>query len=250
MSRYFIELSFKGTRYHGWQQQPNATSVQAVIETALKTLARESIKTTGAGRTDAGVHARIYVAHFDSDHQAFDDKAGFIYNLNALLPNDIAIHDIYRVSSDAHARYSALSRTYEYTISPVRDPFDVEFSWHYSVPLDLDAMNSVAGKLKDYADFTSFSKLHSQVKTNICHISEAAWRIRDQKLVFIIRADRFLRNMVRALVGTMVDVGRGKISQGDFIKILEGRNRNLAGLSAPAEGLALVAIEYPEDIRI
>jgi tRNA pseudouridine38-40 synthase len=249
MNRHFIELAFKGTQYHGWQRQRNATSVQGIVEEALMTLTRESIKTTGAGRTDTGVHARYYTAHFDSDHELFGNKAGFVYKMNALLPQDIVIHDIYPVLPDAHARYSALSRTYEYTISQVRDPFDLGFSWHYPVPLDCDIMNKVSAMLGDYDDFTSFSKLHSNAKTNICHIYEAVWTIRDDKLVFVIRADRFLRNMVRALVGTMVDAGRGKISGDDFFRILEGRNRNLAGVSAPPEGLSLVAIEYPAGIK-
>ena len=249
MNRYFIELAFKGTKYHGWQRQRNATSVQGIVEETLMTLTRESLKTTGAGRTDTGVHARYYVAHIDSAHEMFDNRAGFIYKMNALLPQDIAVQDVYRVAPGAHARYSALSRTYEYTISLTRDPFDVEFSWYYPVPLDRAVMNQVAGRLRDYDDFTSFSKLHSNARTNICHIAEAIWEIRGDKLVFVIRADRFLRNMVRALVGTMADVGRGKISGDDFYRILEGRNRNLAGFSAPPEGLSLVAIEYPAAIK-
>jgi tRNA pseudouridine38-40 synthase len=250
MNRYFIELSFKGTRYHGWQQQPNAVSVQAQIEEALKKLVRENIRITGAGRTDTGVHARHFVAHIDCDHSVLHDRTRFLYKMNALLPSDIAIHDIYPVRSDAHARYSALSRTYEYTISTAKDPFELDFSWNYSVFLDVSAMNHAAGMLLHVTDFTSFSKLHSNVRTNTCHIREAEWNVRGSKLVFRIRADRFLRNMVRALVGTLVDVGRGKISREEFNGILEGRNRNLAGVSAPAEGLALVAIEYPQDIRI
>ena len=250
MSRYFIELSFKGTNYHGWQLQPNAITVQALIEAALKTLTRESIKTTGAGRTDAGVHAQFYVAHFDSECQIFDNKPDFIFKINALLKKDIAIQDIYRVLPNAHARYSALSRTYKYTISLIKDPFDVECSWYYSASVDLAAMNQSAGRLKDYIDFTSFSKLHSNAKTNICHIQEAVWTIHEHKLTFTIRADRFLRNMVRALVGTMIDVGRGKLSQTDFIRILAGKNRSIAGFSAPAEGLSLICVEYPKDIKI
>lgn len=249
MNRYFIELAFKGTQYHGWQRQRNATSVQGVVEETLMTLTRENIKTTGAGRTDTGVHARYFAAHFNSDHEGFGNKPGMLYKMNALLPQDIVIHDIYPVLPDAHARYSALSRTYEYTIRRNRDPFDAGFSWHYPVPLDREIMNQVASRLRDYDDFTSFSKLHGNVKTNICQIHEAAWITRDDRLVFVIRADRFLRNMVRALVGTMVDVGRGKISGDDFFSILEGRNRSLAGFSAPPEGLSLVAIEYPEGIK-
>lgn len=250
MSRYFIELSFKGTAYHGWQKQGNASSVQAVLESVLKTLTRESIKTTGAGRTDAGVHARFYVAHFDCDHPLFESKRDSVYKVNALLPHDIAISDIYPVLPDAHARYSALSRTYEYTVSRIKDPFDFESSWYFPVPLDLDAMNHSAGSLLNYSDFTSFSKLHGNAKTNICRIFEATWSLLDHRVIFLIRADRFLRNMVRALVGTMIDVGMGKLGQDDFIRIIEERNRSSAGNSAPPEGLSLVHVQYPDDIRL
>ena len=250
MSRYFIELSFKGTRYHGWQMQPNAASVQTEVEAALAVLARERVKTTGAGRTDTGVHARYFVAHFDGDLPFFDLRDTFVYKMNALLPSDIAILDIYPVLPTAHARYSALSRTYAYTISLIKDPFDAGLAWHYAARFDLSVMNRIAALLKDYTDFTSFSKLHTQVSTNTCHIEEAFWRIDDHRLVFTIRANRFLRNMVRALVGTMVDAGLGKISREDFIRIVEGRNRSLAGFSAPAEGLSLIAVEYPKGIRI
>jgi tRNA pseudouridine38-40 synthase len=249
MNRYFIELSFRGTRYHGWQNQPNAASVQAEVEAALAILAREKIKTTGAGRTDTGVHARYFVAHFDGTAALFSERDTFVYNMNALLPADIAILDIYPVTPGAHARYSALSRTYEYTISLRKDPFDEGLSWYHAASYDLSAMNEVAGLLSTFTDFTSFSKLHTQVKTNICYVEEAAWKMTGHKVIFTVRANRFLRNMVRALVGTMVDVGRGKISREDFIAIFEGRNRNLAGFSAPAEGLSLVAIQYPATIR-
>jgi tRNA pseudouridine38-40 synthase len=250
MNRYFLELSFKGTHFHGWQIQPNAPTVQSHVEEALVILTRKRVKTTGAGRTDTGVHARYFVAHLDSDCQLFNNRSDFLYKINALLPPDIAINNIYSVMPNAHARYSALSRTYEYTISQVKDPFDTEFSWHYSVPLDLTAMNQSAGILPNYTDFTSFSKLHSNAKTNICHIDQAVWSMNGTKVVFHIRADRFLRNMVRAMVGTLTDVGRGKLSQSEFIGILEGRSRSLAGFSAPAEGLALIAIEYPLNIKV
>jgi tRNA pseudouridine38-40 synthase len=250
MERYFIELSFKGTSYHGWQLQPNATSVQAILDAALRVLTHEDIKTTGAGRTDTGVHARYYVAHFDTETLILKDKAIFIYKLNALLPRDIAIQNIYKVVPGAHARFSAQSRTYEYTISLVKDPFDIGFSWYHATSVDMAAMNESAALLKSYTDFTSFSKLHSNAKTNICHVEDAYWMRHGDKLIFVIRADRFLRNMVRALVGTLVDVGRGKISQDDFIGILEGRNRKLAGFSAPAEGLSLIAIQYPGNIGL
>jgi len=249
MNRYFIKLSFKGTHYHGWQFQLNAVTVQSLVEQSLRILSQTNIKTTGAGRTDTGVHARSFVAHFDSDCKLFENKPDFLYKINALLPPEIAIHDVYRVVPNGHSRYSAISRTYEYIINRIKDPFDTDLSWQYSVPLNLEAMNQSAGMLKNHTDFTSFSKLHSSTKTNVCHIEEALWVIQGTKLIFRIRADRFLRNMVRALVGTLVEVGRGKLSQSDFIAIIEGRNRNLAGFSAPAEGLSLISIEYPQNIK-
>jgi tRNA pseudouridine38-40 synthase len=250
MARYFIELSFKGTVFHGWQLQPNATSVQEAVNKALTTLIGESIITTGAGRTDTGVHARFYAAHFDTESNIPANRNDFLYKINALLHQDIAIQDLYPVKTDAHARYSAISRTYIYTINRDKDPFVQEFSWHYSVPLDLIAMNKASTELLTFNDFTSFSKLHSDVKTNNCKLSEASWSAVGNHLLFTITGDRFLRNMVRSIVGTMVDIGRGKLNLRDFIKIVEGKNRNLAGPSAPAQGLSLVHITYPDDIRI
>jgi tRNA pseudouridine38-40 synthase len=245
MSRYFIELCFKGTNYHGWQVQSNASTVQSILESVLKTLTRENLKTTGAGRTDAGVHARIYTAHFDSDCPLFENKGDSLHKINALLPEDIAVHDVYRVVPDAHARFSALSRTYEYSISLIKDPFELQTSWYYPLHLDIEALNLSAQTLLQHIDFTSFSKLHSNTKTNICHIYEAGWHQYDHQLKFRIRADRFLRNMVRAIVGTMVDIGRGKLSQENFIRIIETKNRSMAANSAPAAGLTLIDIAYP-----
>jgi tRNA pseudouridine38-40 synthase len=250
INRYFIEISFRGTNYHGWQLQPNASSVQAEVEGALSTLTQEDIKTTGAGRTDTGVHARFFVAHFETNSFLPDNRIDFLYKINSLLPQDIAIHSVYPVRPDAHARYSASSRTYVYTISRVKDPFNVDISWRYTGPLNIAAMNQAAGKLMDYTDFTSFSKLHSDVKTNACYIYEAAWSTNGDQFIFTIRGNRFLRNMVRSIVGTMIDLGRGKIDLNDFIRIVEGKNRCLAGFSAPAQGLALVNVEYPVDIKI
>jgi tRNA pseudouridine38-40 synthase len=250
MARYFIEMSFKGTNYHGWQNQPNAITVQAEIEKALATLTREDIKTTGAGRTDTGVHAQFFVAHFDTTSHLLDNKSDYLYKINALLPQDIAIYNIYPVKPDAHARYSAISRTYKYTIRQVKDPFGLDFSWYYSGTLNIAAMNKAANKLMDYSDFTSFSKLHSDVKTNNCQILEAIWSTDGDHLIFTIRSNRFLRNMVRSIVGTMIDIGRGKLNMDDLTRILDGRNRNLAGFSAPAQGLAHVHVQYPEDIEI
>jgi tRNA pseudouridine38-40 synthase len=248
MNRYFIELSFKGTHYHGWQSQQNAVSVQSVVESALQMVTREKIKTTGAGRTDAGVHARVFYAHFDSNYNFMQDVTHTLYKLNALLPPDILILKMFQVRSEAHARYSAVSRVYEYTITCRKDPFDLDFSWHYPVLLNIKRMNQASKLLISVNDFTSFSKLHSNTKNNICHVKNAIWRKKGDKLLFQIEADRFLRDMVRAIVGTLVDVGRGKISIFDFTRIIEGRNRKLASGSVPAKGLSIKMITYPSDI--
>ncbi|MBN2814190.1 MAG: tRNA pseudouridine(38-40) synthase TruA [Bacteroidales bacterium] len=249
MARYFVELAYNGTRYHGWQSQPNALSVQQEIDKALSMLLRENIGTTGAGRTDTGVHARFFVAHFDSERLATENYDHLVYQLNAILPKDIVVTGLYRVKADAHARYSALSRTYVYTISSAKDPFNSEFAWHYTVPLKIDIMNKAAGELLRHSDFTSFSKLHSNARTNICSISEAYWSESGNQLLFTITADRFLRNMVRSIVGTLVDIGRGRLYPAELTTIIEARDRNRAGFSAPAHGLALVNIKYNGDIR-
>lgn len=249
MSRYFVEMSYMGTRYHGWQLQPNAITVQLMLEDSLKLLTGSEIKTTGAGRTDTGVHARHFTAHFDSDHAVFESGNNCVYKLNCVLPADIAVKDIYPVQPGAHARFSAISRTYEYRISKHKDPFDTTMSWYFSRNLDIAAMNHAALRLMEYSDFTSFSKLHSDVKTNTCHIMEAVWREDAGKLTFTIKADRFLRNMVRAIVGTMIETGQGNIDIEGFTKIIEGRDRSLAGFSVPAHGLYLVDIAYP-DLRL
>lgn len=249
MQRYFTELSFSGTRYHGWQLQPNAPSVQAEMENALKTLMHSDIKTTGAGRTDTGVHARKFVAHFDTDHILPTNPGDFMYKMNAVLPQDIAVRKIFPVRPDAHARYSAVSRTYKYTLSLVKDTFHSEYTWYYPVKLDVALLNRSAQELQKVNDFKSFAKLHSDVKTHYCHIFEARWDEEEEKLVFTVRANRFLRNMVRAIVGTMVEIGRGKIELSQLKNIIDGRNRSLAGYSVPARGLTLYEIEYPENIR-
>ncbi|MFO7368897.1 MAG: tRNA pseudouridine(38-40) synthase TruA [Bacteroidales bacterium] len=249
MNRYFIELSFKGTRYHGWQQQPNAESVQAVIDNALSTLVHEQVETTGAGRTDAGVHALFFTAHFDTSHR-IDDYKDFVYKMNALLPRDMVVHEVYPVKPDIHARYSALSRTYTYTLCHTRDPFIDDLSWNYSGVLDIALMNKACGILLETNDFTSFSKLHTDVKNNICKLTNAFWNENGNLLVFTITGNRFLRNMVRAIVGTLVDLGRGRISLEEFGEIIDGKDRRLAGFSVPAQGLMLTGIAYPPDIRL
>ena len=247
MQRYFVQLSFKGTRYHGWQVQPNALSVQEVLETTMSTFLRQKIEITGAGRTDTGVHASYYIAHFEFGNLPYDEN-DLVEKLNRFLPDDISFQQIRPVKADAHARFSAVNRTYQYYISRKKDPFSLETSYQYLLPLNVAAMNRAAALLLNYTDFTSFSKLHTDVKTNNCKVFEALWKEEGDKLVFTITADRFLRNMVRAIVGTLIEVGREKISVQDFADIIEKKNRNAAGTSAPPQGLFLAGIEYPEEI--
>lgn len=249
MQRYFLELSFKGTRYHGWQVQPNALSVQEVLETTFSTFLRRKIEITGAGRTDTGVHASFYVAHFDIEELPFS-TTDLVEKLNRFLPEDIALHRIYPVKSDAHARFSATQRTYQYRVARTKDPFSLETSYHFLLPLDVAAMNEAAAMLPTFSDFTSFSKLHTDVKTNICKVSEAVWKTEGNMLVFTITADRFLRNMVRAIVGTLMDVGRGKITLDEWIAIIDKKDRCAAGTSAPPQGLFLTGITYPDEIYL
>ncbi len=246
--RYFLQLSYKGTNYHGWQVQPNAVSVQEVMEKALSTLLREEISVTGAGRTDTGVHASFFVLHFNSENEDIK-PVNLVYKLNSFLPCDIAVQRLWKVTPDAHARFGALSRTYEYIISTEKDPFTTEISYKYTKDLDLGKMNKAACILFDFDDFTSFSRLHTDVKTNNCKIMQAEWKKQEGKLVFTIKADRFLRNMVRAIVGTLLEVGKGKMSVENFREVIKAKDRGLAGASAPAEGLFLVNIEYSDDIN-
>ncbi|HET6559150.1 MAG TPA: tRNA pseudouridine(38-40) synthase TruA [Prolixibacteraceae bacterium] len=247
--RYFIELAYKGTRFHGWQVQPNGVSVQESLEKALSTITRESIAVTGAGRTDTGVHASYFVAHFEStnDHLAHPD---FAHKLNRFLKEDIAIFSIQKVSATSHARFDAISRTYQYNINLHKDPFSTDTSWYFYRQPDVEAMNKAAQILFDYTDFTSFSKLHTDVKTNNCKIMQAEWAQQDHKLVFTVKADRFLRNMVRAIVGTLLEVGIGKMDLNDFRQVIEQKDRGAAGLSVPAHGLFLTGIEYPKEIFV
>ncbi|MDR2448809.1 MAG: tRNA pseudouridine(38-40) synthase TruA, partial [Prevotellaceae bacterium] len=219
--RYFICLSYKGTHYHGWQVQENALAVQSELNRALSLLLGEPVVTVGAGRTDTGVHARRYVAHFDSEKNLLDDKMNWIYRLNGILPPDICVYDIMPVHDTAHARFDAVERTYKYYIHTVLDPFLQDFSVYIPYPLDVVAMNEAARKLLDYSDFTSFAKLHGNNKTSLCKLTEAGWERTGNRLVFTISANRFLRNMVRAIVGTLLDVGRGKMTVNDFVRIIE-----------------------------
>lgn len=244
--RYFIYLSYDGARYHGWQIQPNGISVQEVLNKALSTLLREPIEVTGAGRTDAGVNASLMVAHFDC--QQATDNGQLTYRLNKLLPPDIVIHKIQQVKDDAHARFSATSRTYHYYIITEKSPFE-PYAYRFPQPLDFDKMNEAAKTLFDYIDFTSFSKLHTDVKTNNCHIITARWeQLSPIKWQFTITADRFLRNMVRAIVGTLLDVGRGVLTIEQFREIIEKKDRCSAGTSVPGNALFLADVTYPEEI--
>ena len=248
VSRYFIYLAYNGTRYCGWQNQPNGISVQHCIEDVLSKVLCRDISITGAGRTDAGVHARLMVAHFDVS-EPIGDTALLTGKFNNMLPKDIALYKIVSVTDEAHARFDACSRTYNYVITDKKSPFNYEYVCRMALHnMNFDAMNEACKILFDYLDFTSFSKLHTDAKTNNCRIYEAGWRKESDVHIFTIKADRFLRNMVRAIVGTLFDVGRGKISVEDFRSIIEAKNRCMAGSSAPAEGLALVDIEYPNKI--
>ena len=248
--RYFIYLQYDGTAYHGWQSQPNATSVQETIEQKLSLLLQRELFIIGAGRTDAGVHARLMVAHFEGEGLNLDKGQldELTHRLNNILPKDISIIKIVPVTEDAHARFSPISRTYRYYVTTRKDPFN-PYSYRLYWDLDLDLMNKAANKLFNYTDFTSFSRLHTDVKTNNCKIMEAHWtETTPGEYVFIIKADRFLRNMVRAIVGTLILVGRHRLSIEDFCKIVEGKNRCKAGDSAPANALFLEDIEYPAEL--
>ncbi len=246
--RYFLELSYNGKAYHGWQNQPNAISVQEVIEKALSTLLRETIAIIGAGRTDAGVHAKQMFAHFETVEE-FEEE-NFKFKLNSFLPKDIAIHDIFKVTPDAHARFDALSRTYLYRISLEKDAFNFYGSYFFKSDLDLDKMNEASKVLFDYIDFECFSKTNTDVNTFNCTIMKAEWIQHENELHFVIKADRFLRNMVRAIVGTMINIGVGKIDIEDLHNIIKSKNRSEAGFSVPAHALYLTKIEYPKEIKL
>lgn len=247
--RYFIQLRFKGTNFHGWQKQKNAQSVQEALEKAFSVLLRNPIEVTGAGRTDTGVHAQFYMAHFDSP-VSISDKNKFVYQLNHLTSDDISILKIIDVIPEAHARFDAKSRTYEYRINFEKDPFENEFSLFVHQNLDLSLLNVSCKILLENNDFTSFCKLHSDNKTNICKLIEAKWIVEGNKMIFKIKSDRFLRNMVRAIVGTVIKIGEGKLGIDEFKTIIASKNRQLAGNSAPPHGLHLTDIEYPLHIFI
>jgi tRNA pseudouridine38-40 synthase len=249
--RYFLHLAYDGTAYHGWQIQPNGVTVQQLLNEALSTVLRQTVMVHGAGRTDTGVHAKQFYAHFDLDKLLSNENCRqLVFNLNGLLPKDIAVFEIFQVSPDVHARFSAVSRTYEYIISRCKDPFLINCAWFNSQKLDIDLMNEGAKLIMKYNDFACFSKSNTQVKTYKCQIMHAGWEEKENLLVFTITADRFLRNMVRAIVGTLSELGRNQITLEDLRGIIETGDRRLAGMSAPAEGLYLTGITYPPGIRV
>lgn len=241
--RYFVTLNYDGTRFHGWQVQPNGISVQGELQRCLSLLLRQEVTVTGAGRTDAGVHARMMVSHFDVEQTL--DCHQLAYKLNKLLPQDIAIQDIQPVADDLHARFSATARTYHYFLHTVKDPFLRHYSCELHYPLDFELMNQAARMLLSYDDFGAFCKSHADVKTTLCHVTKAEWKQTSPTAWrFEITANRFLRNMVRAVVGTLIDVGRGRLTLSDFRKVIEGKKRTEAGESMPGHALFLVDIKY------
>ncbi len=247
MARFFIELAYNGAAYNGWQRQPDAPSVQEMLERGLSKLLGAPHEVVGAGRTDTGVHAAFAVAHFDaaSDEAALRVREPeFVYHLNCILPKDISVRKVYAVADEKHARFDARRREYKYYITTAKDPFSTGTAWQITQPLNVDAMQTAAVSLMRYEDFTSFAKLHSDTKTNRCTIFGANWRAEGDKLIFTIAADRFLRGMVRAIVGTLVDVGRGKMTPAQFCAVIERQARAEASAQAPAHGLFLTDVQY------
>lgn len=241
--RYFVEIQYDGTNFHGWQVQPNAVTVQETISTELsKLFSKGEVSIVGCGRTDTGVHASQFFFHFDTEESIEEDKTR--YSLNNMLPDDISIVRIYSVEDEMHARFSATSRTYHYYINFQKDPFDRHHSFYFTKELDVEAMNNACEDLKKHKDFTSFSKVHTQTKTNDCVVTHAHWKVMDTKIVFTITANRFLRNMVRAVVGTMIEVGMHKLSLEEFNDVIQAKDRGRAGTSVPGHGLFLSRVEY------
>lgn len=249
--RYFIKLAYNGTSFFGWQRQPEQVSVQEVLENAVSLLLRSEIALTGCGRTDTGVHALQYFAHFDYEMTLTEvERERLAFKLNAFLPREIVIFNIYAMPNDAHARFDAVARTYHYHIHLEKDPFAFHFSHRVHETLNVEQMNEAAGILLKTTDFTSFSKVNTQVNNFNCKVTEARWIAEGNRLRFEITADRFLRNMVRAIVGTLLDVGRGKMSLEDFCKSIERKNRSATGSSVPAHALFLENVRYPEKFNI
>lgn len=239
--RYLIELAYNGKNYQGWQIQPNGATVQEVLNNAISVILRQTIDTVGCGRTDTGVHAKQYFAHFDSESEI---PSNFLRSLNGILPQDIAVHDVQMVSNDFNARFDAISRTYEYHIIFEKDPFLNQLAVRWFNDLNVDEMNKACRTIIGSKDFASFSKVNTDVKHYECNLIAAHWYYRENILVFEVTANRFLRNMVRAMVGTLIQVGEGKIDVKKFEEILESKDRRNAGTSVPAHGLYLVAVEY------
>ena len=246
--RYFLELSYNGKSYHGWQNQPNVISVQEVIEKALSIILKKHTVIVGAGRTDAGVHALQMFAHFDTDLSFEED--GLLYKLNSFLPKDIAILDVFKVNEEAHTRFDALSREYLYRITLKKNVFTFDEVYYLKSDIDIDKMNEASKILYQYKDFQCFSKSKTDVKTYNCKIMHAKWTVENNELHFVIKADRFLRNMVRAIVGTMINIGIGKIDVNNLHEIIKSKNRSEAGFSVPAHALYLTKIEYPKEIKL
>ncbi|MBK5212932.1 MAG: tRNA pseudouridine(38-40) synthase TruA [Flavobacteriaceae bacterium] len=244
--RYFIEIAYNGKNYFGWQRQPEQISVQQVLEETLSTLLRKEIKLTGAGRTDTGVHAKQLFTHFDFDE--IENNEELVFRLNSFLPKDISVKNIFEVKEDAHARFDAVEREYEYIISLEKDPFSQDFAFQINNEPEVGLMNEAAELLLHHNNFQCFSRSKTDVKTYNCTIVKAFWEVKNNRLIFTIAADRFLRNMVRAIVGTLLNVGFKKTSLEDFKAILNSKSREEAGASAPAHGLYLTKVVYPEKI--
>lgn len=244
MTRYFLELSYDGSEYSGWQIQPNGVTIQETIEKSISKLLHCDTKVVGCGRTDTGVHASQYFAHFNTEMREKVEDPDFLYHLNCTIPRDIAIKNIREVSSDVHARFSATERQYKYYISTVKSSFNYRHAYQFFVPLNVEQMNKAAELLIKTNDFTSFAKLHSDNSTNICRVNHAAWHYEGDMLIFTISANRFLRNMVRSITGTLINVGKGKLTIDEFQQIIDYRDNTKASSSAPANGLFLTKITY------
>jgi tRNA pseudouridine38-40 synthase len=251
MPRYFIKLSYKGTAYHGWQAQNNAITVQQILTDAVSMMLGRTVELTGCGRTDTGVHALEFYAHFDLEKELTPAVCSkLVHRLNSYLPKDIAIAGLFSVPDDLHARFSATARTYKYYITRRKDPFRTDYVWHHPAEIDVGMMNKGAQMLMGFSDFSCFSKSHTQTKTNLCRMFHAEWEESPDGLVFTISADRFLRNMVRAVVGTLMEMGRGRLDEKGLEEIVLSKQRSKAGKSVPACGLFLVKVEYPFDFNV
>ena len=248
MPRYFLDIAYNGTAYHGWQIQDNAHTVQAELEKCLSTVLRQKTEIMGSGRTDTGVHARQQIVHLEMEEPA--DRRKLIHKLNGFLPKDISVAGMRQVGGEAHARFDAEERSYEYHIHQRKSPFLENLSYYYPKALDIDRMNEAAQKLIGEQDFESFSKVKTEVNTFICTIKEARWEKQNDSLVFHVTANRFLRGMVRALVGTLLDAGLGKLKATDFVSIIESRDRRKAGRAVPAHGLYLTRVVYPDSVYL